>query len=97
MPIFIERIDKLPSFNNFCQGWWGYSVHIDGLLPFDFWVLGADYNDIGDGFIQREAVDERMADGRSPFECHEPHPDIYYDEVWNEIIKDLNNYDRLSL
>ena len=89
----ISRLSGRPTFETDRTDWWGYRVSIPGQSAFDYWVLGADYIEIGDGYIQREAVDERLGDGRNPHECDDPHPDAYYDEVWNLVIEDLHASD----
>lgn len=90
MSILVHRLEGHPPFEDGRDGWWGYRVAPDSRAPFDLWVLGADYIHLGDGYIQREAVDERLGDGRSPHACDDPHPDVYYDDVWNLVIEDLH-------
>lgn len=68
-----------------------------GRPAFDYWVLGADYGTLGEGYIQREAVDERLGDGRSPFDGDDPHPDVYYDDLWTHVIADLHRSGHPSL
>ena len=97
MSVQIHRLEGKPPFEDAQEDWWGYRVAIPGRAPFDYWVLEADYIEIGDGYIQREARDERFADGRSPFECDDPHPDDYYDQVWEFVIADLHRSGHPSL
>lgn len=85
-----QKLDGQPSSEMSRTDWWGYRVAIAGRTPFDFWVRGADYADLGDGYIQREACDERLGDGRDPHVCDDPHPDDYYDAVWDVVIDDLH-------
>lgn len=95
--VHISRINGSDPFNDGNEGWWGYRITLPDSPPLDYWVLGADYLDIGDGYIQREAVSERLGDGRDPFECDDPHPDSYYDSVWNRIVADLHHSGHPSL
>ena len=85
----VQRVVGGPSRQDMRAGWWGYRVSGASPAPFSFWVLGADVLDLGDGYIQREAVEERLDDGRDPFECEDPHVDEYYDLVWNAVVADL--------
>lgn len=97
MSAHVQRLATAPPFASADSGWWGYHVEVAGRPPFDYWVLGADYLWLGDRYIQREAVSERLGDGRDPFECDDPHPDVYYDDVWNRIVADLHRSDHPSL
>lgn len=97
MSVQIDRLEAGPPFEDDRHGWWGYRVAIPGRAPFEYWVLGADYAEIGDGYIQREAIEERLADGRSPFECDDPHPDGYYDVLWECVMVDLHRSGHPSL
>ena len=90
MSVHVQRLDGDPPFEDNPRGWWGYRVSISSREPFEYWILGADYIEIGDRYIQREAEDERLGDGRSPFECDDPHPDDYYDQVWDLVFDDLH-------
>lgn len=83
------RLGGQPAFETSRTDWWGYRVNTPAHAPFDFWVLRPDVLPLGGGYVRREAEDERLGDGRSPFECDDPHPDVYYDEVWDLVIADL--------
>ena len=89
----IQRLGDDPPFEDDRSGWWGYRVAVPGVAPVDYWILGADYIRIKDGHIQREAVEERFADGRNPFLCDDPHPDDDYDPLWDVVIEDLHASD----
>lgn len=95
MPVHVTRLAGKPPFEDDRAGWWGYRVSIEDRAPFDYWVLGADTLDLGDGFVQREAVAERLGDGSDPFDCDDPHIDDYYDETWTLVIEDLRQVGHL--
>ena len=93
----VQRLQGAPAFADGRAGWWGYEVSVPGKPPFAYWVLGADYLEIGGGFVQREAVAERLGDGRDPFDCSDPHPAEYYDDVWDAVLVDLHRSGHPSL
>ena len=96
-PVRVRRLSGVPPFGDDRMRWWGYQVAVPGKPPFDYWVLNADLRSLGGSYVSREADDERMGDGRSPFECDDPHPDEYYDDLWNEVIEDLCRPNRSGL
>ena len=93
MSVHVSRLVGKPPFQDARAGWWGYRVALEGRVPFDYWVLGADYIQIANGYVERHFEDECLGNGCALTNEDDPHPDDYYDATWNLVIEDLHASD----
>lgn len=91
-PHSLTRIAPLvaDSLHQLRDGWYGYQISVAGYPSFAVWVQAPDVQFLGDGYISREAQAEQFADGSSIHDCGAPHPDAYYDALWDRIIRDVD-------